>query len=134
MAAVSEAEIVSTVRAILPDVRVIVLFGSRAEGAEAADSDLDLAVLMPGRIDPVRLWEAGEAIARRLGVDVDLIDLRAASTVMQFQVVTTGRRLLAEGDEADRYEMFILGEMTSLNEARAPLIADIQREGRVHGR
>lgn len=42
MAAFSEAEIVSAVRGILPDVQAIVLFGSRAEGAETADSDLDL--------------------------------------------------------------------------------------------
>ena len=84
--------------------------------------------------DPVRLWEAGEAIARRLDVDVDLIDLRAASTVMQFEIVTTGRRLFAQGGEADCFELVILGEMMDLNRARAPLIADIQREGRVHGR
>lgn len=134
MAALSEGEIITAVRSILPGVQAITLFGSRAEGTETADSDLDLAVLLPGSVDPVRLWEAGEAIARRLGVDVDLVDLRAASTVMQFQVVTSGRRLFAEGGEADRYEMFVLGEMTALNEARAPLIADIQREGRVHGR
>jgi uncharacterized protein len=134
MAAISESDIVTAVRSALPNAQAVTLFGSRAEGVEVPGSDLDLAVLLPGRADPVRLWEAGEAIARRLDVDVDLIDLRAASTVMQFQIVTTGRRLFAIGDEADRYEMFILGEMTALNEARAPLIADIQREGRVHGR
>lgn len=134
MTALAGDEIIAAVRAVLPDVRAVTLFGSRAGGAARDDSDLDLAVLLPGPADPVRLWEAGEAIARTLGVDVDLIDLRAASTVMQFQVITTGRRLFAEGGEADRYEMFVLGEMLALNEARAPLIADIEREGRVHGR
>lgn len=134
MAALSDNEIVAAVRSVLPEVQAIILFGSRAEGLETADSDLDLAVLLRGGIDPVRLWETGEVIARRLDVDVDLIDLRAASTVMQFQIVTTGRRLFAEGGEADRYEMFVLSEMTALNEARAPLIAGIRREGRVHGR
>lgn len=133
MTAISDSDIVTAVRLALPDVRAITLFGSRAEGTDTPDSDLDLAILLSHRADPVRLWEAGEAIARRLDVDVDLIDLRAASTVMQFQIVTTGRRLLAEGDEADRYEMFILREMADLNEARAPLIADIKREGQVHG-
>lgn len=134
MTARAEDEIIAAVRAVLPEVQAVTLFGSRADGSAREDSDLDIEVLLPGRADPVRLWEAGEAIARILGVDVDVIDLRAASTVMQFQVVTTGRRLFAEGDEADRYEMFVLGEMTALNEARAPLIADIEREGRVHGR
>ncbi len=134
MGAISQSDIMAAVRSALPEVLAVTLFGSRAGDQASADSDLDLAVLLPGRADPVRLWEAGEAIARRLDVDVDLIDLRAASTVMQFQIVTTGRRLFGDCGEAERYEVFILAEMTDLNQARAPLIADIRREGRVHGR
>jgi predicted nucleotidyltransferase len=134
MSTFSEADIVAALGSVLPDAQALIMFGSRADGAGTAGSDLDLAVLLPAPADPVRLWEAGEDIARRLGVDVDLVDLRTASTVMQFQIITTGRRLFAEGTEADRYDMFILGEMTSLNEARAPLIADLAREGHVHGR
>ncbi len=131
---ISETEIVEAARAILPEAQALFLFGSRADNSHDGHSDLDLAVLLPSRADPVRLWEAGEAIAHRLNVDVDLIDLRAASTVMQFQIVTRGHRLFAQSDEPERYELFILAEMMDLNEARAPLIADIQREGRVHGR
>ncbi len=56
-----------------------------------------MAVKLPGRADPVRMWVAGEEIAWRLGVDVDLIDSLAASTVMQYRIVTTGRRLFATG-------------------------------------
>jgi predicted nucleotidyltransferase len=134
MAKFSDDDIVAAVRAVLPEVQALILFGSRAEGGDRPDSDLDLAVLLPEPADVVALWEAGEAIARKLDVDVDLIDLRRASTVLQYQIVTTGRRLLAEGNEADIYEMYILSAMTSLNEARAPLLADIVREGRVHGR
>lgn len=134
MAAISDSDIVTAVLSVLPDVQAVTLFGSRAEGADNPGSDLDLAVLLPRRADPVEVWEAGEAIARRLDVDVDLVDLRTASTVLQFQIVTTGRRLFTRDSEAERYEMFILAEMMDLNEARAPLIADIQREGRVHGR
>jgi len=131
---IAESDIVAAVRSVLPEAQALILFGSRADGTERDDSDLDLAILLPGRADPVRLWEAGEAIARRLGVDVDLVDLLAASTVMQYQIITTGRRLFAEGTQADFYETFILSEMTALNEARAPLLADIRKEGRVHDR
>lgn len=129
----SDIDVLTAVHAVLPEVRAVTLFGSRAEGGGRPDSDVDVAVLLPQRADPVRLWQAGEEIARRLGIDVDLVDLRAASTVMQYQIVTTGRRLFAEGAEPDLYETFILAEMCALNEARAPLIADILREGRVHG-
>lgn len=61
----SDSDIVTAVRLALPDVRAVTLFGSRAEGTDTSDSDLDLAILLPHRADPVRLWEAGEAIARR---------------------------------------------------------------------
>lgn len=133
MAAISDIGILTAARSALPHLRALILFGSRAAGTNGPDSDLDLAVLLPKPADPVWLWEAGEAIARQLNVDVDLVDLRTASTVMQFQIITTGRRLFADGAEADRYDAYIMSAMTSLNEARAPLLADIAREGRVHG-
>ncbi|CUW39973.1 putative DNA polymerase subunit beta [Magnetospirillum sp. XM-1] len=131
---ISDAAIIEAVQAALPDAQALFLFGSRADGSHGGDSDLDLAVLLPTRPDPVRLWEAGEAVARRLNTHVDLVDLRAASTVMQHQIITTGRRLFALNGDAERYELFILSEMIDFDHARAPLIADIQREGRVHGR
>ncbi|MBC7953206.1 MAG: nucleotidyltransferase domain-containing protein [Rhodospirillaceae bacterium] len=133
MAVFSDGDIIAAVRAVLPDVQALTLFGSRAQGVERPDSDLDIAVMLPAPADPVSLWESGETIARTLNVDVDLVDLRKASTVMQFQIITTGRHLLAVTPELERYEAFIMAEMMDLNEARAPLLADIQREGRVHG-
>lgn len=133
MAAISDIDILAAARLALPDLQALLLFGSRAVGMDGPDSDLDLAVLLSKPADPVRLWEAGEAIARHLNVDVDLVDLRTASTVMQFQIITTGRRLFADGAEADRYDAYIMSAMTSLNEARAPLLADIVRDGRVYG-
>jgi uncharacterized protein len=133
MTAFSDSDIIAAIGAALPDVQALTLFGSRAQGLERPDSDLDLAVMLPAPADPVRLWEAGEAVARCLDVDVDLVDLRTASTVMQYQIITTGRHLLAATPELERYEAFIMAAMMDLNEARAPLLADIQREGRVHG-
>lgn len=133
MAAFSDSDILATVRRHLPDVLSVILFGSRTDGHATGESDLDLAVLLPVAADPVALWRVGEAIAAQLNVDVDLVDLRRASTVMQHRIVTTGRRLFAAGSEPDRYELFILAEMTALTEARAPLLADILAEGRVHG-
>lgn len=130
---ISDADLLSSVRTVLPEPRAVYLFGSRARDVAGPDSDIDLAVLLPGRSDPLRLWEAGEAIARHFRVDVDLVDLLAASTVLQYQIITTGRRLYAADSGADLYESFILSEMTALNEARAPLLAEIEREGRIHG-
>jgi len=60
--------------------------------------------------------------------------LRAASTVMQYQVITTGRRLWSAGLQADLFECFVLSEKTALDEARAPLLADIAATGRIYAR
>ena len=76
----------------LPDVLAIYAFGSRVNGGSHSDSDLDLAVLVAGYAEPVQLWELAGNLAAIAGVDVDLLDLRAASTVMQYQVLTRAER------------------------------------------
>lgn len=43
----------SAVAARVPGIVVLYLFGSRARGDGAADSDIDLAVLAQNRLDPV---------------------------------------------------------------------------------
>lgn len=62
------------------------------------------------------------------------LDLRAASTVMQYQVITTGQCLWSVGLAAGLFETYVLSEKTALDEARAPLMADIQRTGKIYGR
>lgn len=131
----SDDRILAAVQAVLPAVRAVWLFGSHADGTARRDSDLDIAVMQSGRADVIALWQAGQDIACRLNIDVDLVDFLAASTVLQYEIVTRGRRLFAcDPLEADLYEVFVLSEMTRLTEARAPLLADIKRTGRVYGR
>ncbi|RXZ42208.1 type VII toxin-antitoxin system MntA family adenylyltransferase antitoxin [Crenobacter cavernae] len=118
----------------LPSLLAVYLFGSRAQGTAGPDSDLDLAVLTPGYVDTLRLWELSGELAEQAGCAVDLLDLRAASTVMQYQIITTGQRLWAADSQAALYESFILSEKTELDSARAQLLEQIQREGKIHGR
>jgi predicted nucleotidyltransferase len=109
-------------------------FGSRIRGQARPDSDWDLAILLPGRADPVALWNAAADLSDLLGAPVDLVDLRAASTVLQYLVVTTGERWWHRDVRVDLYEAAILSEKTALDEARAQLVRDILHEGRIHGR
>jgi predicted nucleotidyltransferase len=118
----------------LPGLLAVYLFGSRGSGTARADSDLDLAVLVEGRLDPVSVWELAQSIAVLVGYDVDLLDLRTASTVMQHQVITTGVRLWHKDAQAALYECAILREKMDLDAARAGLLDDIEREGRIYGR
>jgi predicted nucleotidyltransferase len=109
-------------------------FGSRLRGEAKEDSDLDLAILVEGYADPRALWELAADIAGKVGHDFDLLDLRAASTVMQHQILTTGERWWARDSQADLWELAMLSEKFDLDRARAPLLEDIRREGRIHGR
>jgi predicted nucleotidyltransferase len=134
MTVIAETEIVARLQSDITGLEAVYLFGSHAQGVAGPDSDLDLAVLVAAPIDAVALWDVAERLAAHLDCDVDLLDLRSASTVMQYQIVTTGRLLWARDAQAALYESFILSEKTALDSARAGLLADIAREGTVYGR
>jgi predicted nucleotidyltransferase len=131
---VDTSRLTGLLREQLPGTLAVYLFGSHASGAATRDSDLDLAVYLDAPVDSLRLWGIAQGLARQLGTDVDLVDLATASTVLQYQVITTGRRLWAADARAAIYESFILSEKTALDEARAGLLADIAAEGTVYAR
>jgi len=108
-------------------------FGSRIRGTATASSDLDLAVLVAGYADPVLLFDLAGKLADITGCAVDLVDLRAASTVMQYQVITTGERWWQKDAQAALFEAAVLSEKTALDTARAVLIEDIQHRGSIYG-
>lgn len=118
----------------LPGLLAVYVFGSQATGEAGPESDLDIAVLSTGPLDQVPLWQLSGELADLVGVPVDLLDLRAASTVMQYQILSTGRQIWCKDSRAALFESFILSEKTELDTARAGLMEDIQREGKVYGR
>ncbi|ANE54629.1 type VII toxin-antitoxin system MntA family adenylyltransferase antitoxin [Methylomonas sp. DH-1] len=109
-------------------------FGSRIQGNATPDSDLDLAVLVAGYADPVLLFDLAGQLADIAGCPVDLVDLRAASTVMQYQIIMTGERWWQKDTQAALFEAAVLSEKTALDTARATLIEEIQHRGSVYGR
>ena len=128
-AAPNQAQMIATLQAALPNLLAIYLFGSHAQGNAGPDSDIDIAVLIAGKLDPLQLWE----LAQEIGPNLDILDLRTASTVMQYQIITTGLRLWTKNAQAAIFESTILSDKTELDTARAPLLADIQREGTIYG-
>ena len=130
----SDLRIIQTLQARVPDLLAIYAFGSRLHGTAGPDSDLDLAVLVAGYADPVALFELAGDLADVAACSVDLLDLRAASTVMQYQIITTGQRWWAADAQASLFEAAILSEKTELDTARACLLSDIRKEGKIHGR
>jgi len=127
--------LVGVLRQRLPTLLAVYAFGSRVHGTAGPQSDLDLGLLATSRLDPLVLWELGPALASVAGSEVDLLDLRASSTVVQHRVLETGLRWFV-GDPlaVDLWELQVLRDKQELEELRAPLIEDILRSGVVHGR
>lgn len=133
IAAEVRSHLVTTLQDRVPDLLAIYAFGSRLQGGANADSDLDLAVLVAGYVDPVLLWDLTSRLGDVAGCPVDLLDFRAASTVMQYQILIKGARWWALDSQAALYEAAVLSEKTELDTARAGLIADIEQRGLVYG-
>lgn len=126
--------LMQVLRARVPNLLAVYAFGSRVTGTAGPDSDLDVAVLVAGYADSLVLFDLGGELADVAGCPVDLLDLRAASTVMQYQIITTGQRLWARDAQAALFEAAVLSQKTALDTARAGLLADIQQRGTVYGR
>lgn len=126
--------VVDTIRRRVPGCVAIYLFGSRATGAALHGSDVDLAILGPAPLGEEERWALAQDLAVTLGQDVDLVDLRRASTVMRVQVIDTGK-LLFESDATERreFEAVALGAYTRLNEERRGILQDIRERGSVYG-
>jgi len=86
-----ERAIAAHLRKRLPDAMAVYLFGSVASGDAGPESDVDLAVLNDGPLDPVFVWDIACELANVVDAHVDLVDLRTASTVLQHQIVAKGR-------------------------------------------
>lgn len=126
--------VLALVLAKIPNLMALYVFGSQVRSTSRPDSDLDLSVLAPGYIDPTLLWSLSNEIASLVSGDVDLLDLRAASTVMQYQVLSTGQVVWDIGLQARLFEVAVLSEKLALDEAREPLLRTISREGYVYAR
>lgn len=130
----AETLVCTELQKAFPNALGIYAFGSRIQGTANAQSDLDLAVLVAGYADPLQLFEMTNQLADKLGYEVDLLDLRAASTVMQYQVITTGRRLWAKDMQADLFDIFVVKDKWYLDELRAEQIKEIRATGTVYGK
>jgi predicted nucleotidyltransferase len=118
----------------VPNLLAVYAFGSQISNTSGPDSDLDLAVLVAAYADALALWALAGELADVAGCSVDLLDLRAASTVMQYQVITTGQRWWASDLQAALFEVAVLSEKTALDTARSGLLADIASKGTIYGR
>jgi hypothetical protein len=82
----------------------------------------------------LRRFELAQELAAQLHRDVDLVDLRTASTVMRMQVLSTGECLAAPNEAARReFEMYAYSDYARLNEERREILKRVSASGLVYG-
>jgi predicted nucleotidyltransferase len=131
----NDAETVRILQSAVPDVIAVYRFGSTVSGDAHAGSDIDIAVLAARPLDPVFRFEVQEQLAVANRCDVDLVDLRSASTVMQMQVISRGITLAVLDHAAQaHFETYVYSAYARLNEERKAIVQQVLREGTVHAR
>ena len=120
----------------LPGLIAVVAFGSFGTEYERHDSDLDLAILLKepdNSVDPVKLWNLSQEIAKAIGRDVDIINLRQASTVFSYQVLTSGNTVYCSNEMIlANFENLIMSMYLRFQEERKDILKDFGK-GFSHG-
>ncbi|MBJ7536470.1 type VII toxin-antitoxin system MntA family adenylyltransferase antitoxin [Marinomonas transparens] len=119
---VLQEQLSQEIRLLMPNARLIYLFGSQASGQTNQHSDIDIAVLMAHKIDPIVRFDIQQTLAIKFDQDIDLVDLLSASTVLQNQVIQHGICLFGSQEEQDKFEMQVLSMYQRLNTERANIL------------
>jgi len=116
------------------DLLAIYIFGSSVTEYQTKLSDIDIAIMCKSKISKLELWETAQEIAIALKQDVDLLDLKSTSTVMQMQVVANGKRIYSSDDMfCEKFEDFVFSSYALLNEERKDILEDIKSRGSIYG-
>ncbi len=130
----TDSALVAYIRKALPDLIALYRFGSTTRDRVRPDSDIDLAFLSRGVVSELCRFELAQDLAIQFHRDIDLVDLRSASTVMRMQILSTGTCLTAEDEGARRvFEMYVYSDYARLNEERRELLKGITKRGLVYG-
>lgn len=111
----------------------IYVFGSVAKGHAREDSDIDIAVLLEKEEDVYDVFMLAQELASILDQDVDLVQLKTASTVFQVQIISEGQVLYCADDiERVRFEALVYKMYARLNEERQVIFDHIRESGSVY--
>ncbi|RMF20751.1 MAG: nucleotidyltransferase domain-containing protein [Deltaproteobacteria bacterium] len=95
----SLSDAVLRVIAKYPEIRLVIVFGSLAEGAGRRDSDVDVAVGASRPLTADQKLSLTGDLAEATGRPVDVIDLRTAGEPLLGQILSGGRRIAGSDEE-----------------------------------
>ena len=122
----SQSQLISNIRVSVleqcENIKLIYLFGSYAHDQANSESDIDIAIFGKTKFDPIFRWQMQNELANVLKIDVDLIDLLSASTVMQNQVIHHGICIYDAANYAALFDMQVMSMYQHLNDERAGIL------------
>lgn len=135
--AASDELISRTVFSFFPQAQAIYLFGNYGTDKEWAESDVDIAVLFCHGKGPTNselmLSKCHEVLVESLGKSVDLLNARSVSTVMQKEIITTGRLIASQDAIAiAEFELLVLSLYQKLNEERGEILRQFEATGKAY--
>ena len=133
---ISTKQLAATIRSVLPGAVAAWLYGSAARSSMNADSDIDIAVLLPFGDPRQTTWALSaeaQLLAERLHKKVDLVNFSMVSCVLQKEVLSAGNKLFSTDEFiVGNAELKALRKYRELNERNAPEFARIARTGKVY--
>ena len=127
--------LVNAILSAYPETQAVYRFGSWGTPDQNAESDLDVAVLLPHETavdrDPGD-WIAlnGELAYVSRTDKVDLINLRTADTSLQAEILRTGEALHVGDDDARlAFEVYVLAKHQELNSWRRTIQEEMVSSG-----
>jgi predicted nucleotidyltransferase len=106
---------IATIKSLLaqnPYVKVAYLFGSCARGDAGPLSDIDIAVLLDGRVSPFDFrLRLSATLAQELGTEnFDLVTLNDSPLLLKYEVVRGGRVIKDDKKKRVTFETRVLSE------------------------
>ncbi|WP_186669021.1 nucleotidyltransferase domain-containing protein [Sporosarcina sp. BP05] len=113
----------------------IIIFGSYAKGTTHSESDIDVAFYREDKVfSAYELFMFAQQLADIIDIEVDLVDLKEASTIFATQIFSTGEVIYSKNENL-RMELHMrtYSMYAKLNEERQPIIDKIIETGSVYG-
>ena len=108
-----------------PRIVACYLFGSRARGDATAASDVDVAALFGETVALDDLLRLEDALERKLGLPVDLIDLGRANAFLALDVIRGECVYCTDEDHCDDFELYVMrraGDLLPFERERLRLV------------
>ncbi|OLO40668.1 DNA polymerase subunit beta [Alkalihalophilus pseudofirmus] len=112
---------------------IIYLFGSYAKGTATESSDIDIAYFSETSLTNYERFILAQYLADLVKKEVDLVDIKQASTVFQAQIVGLGKVIYCSNEkQRHEFEMLTLKMYAKLNEERKPILDQIKESGKIY--